>query len=123
MSGNTRKNQVTRLVTLRHRSTMSGALGLDGAEYQIGMNAEHAAALRGALARYAGHARKAGAAAPQPCTTVPVCYMKASRPAGVNVAEALGEGSAASLVVTQQVQCRHPWLRYDPWLPASKGLP
>src|SRR5271170_5285398 len=27
MSGNTRKNQVTRLVTLRHRSTMSGALG------------------------------------------------------------------------------------------------
>src|SRR5215471_8319616 len=25
-SGNTRKNQVTRLVTLRHRSTMSGAL-------------------------------------------------------------------------------------------------
>ena len=28
MSGNTRKNQVTRLVTLRHQSTMSGALGL-----------------------------------------------------------------------------------------------
>ena len=28
MSGNTRKNQVTRLVTLRHRSIMSGALGL-----------------------------------------------------------------------------------------------
>ena len=27
MSGNARKNQVTRLVTLRHRSTMSGALG------------------------------------------------------------------------------------------------
>jgi D-threo-aldose 1-dehydrogenase len=27
MSGNTRKTQVTRLVTLRHRSTMSGALG------------------------------------------------------------------------------------------------
>ena len=27
MSGNTRKNQVTRLVTLRHRSIMSGALG------------------------------------------------------------------------------------------------
>ena len=26
MSGNTRKNQVTRLVTLRHRSIMSGAL-------------------------------------------------------------------------------------------------
>ena len=26
MSANTRKNQVTRLVTLRHRSTMSGAL-------------------------------------------------------------------------------------------------
>jgi hypothetical protein len=29
MSGNIRKNQVTRLVTLRHRSTMSGALVLD----------------------------------------------------------------------------------------------
>ena len=28
MSGNTRKNQVTRLVTLRHRSIMSGALSL-----------------------------------------------------------------------------------------------
>ena len=28
MSGNTRKSQVTRLVTLRHRSTMSGVLGL-----------------------------------------------------------------------------------------------
>jgi GntR family transcriptional regulator, transcriptional repressor for pyruvate dehydrogenase complex len=27
-AGNTRKNQVTRLVTLRHRSTMSGALNL-----------------------------------------------------------------------------------------------
>ena len=26
MSGNTRKNQVTRLVTVRHRSTMSGVL-------------------------------------------------------------------------------------------------
>ena len=29
MSGNTRKTQVTRLVTLRHRSTMSGALGVE----------------------------------------------------------------------------------------------
>jgi len=28
MSGNTRKNQVTRLVTLRYQSTMSGALNL-----------------------------------------------------------------------------------------------
>ena len=28
MSGNTRKNQVTRLVTLRYKSTMSGALNL-----------------------------------------------------------------------------------------------
>ncbi len=31
MSGNTGKNQVTRLVTLRHRSTMSGALGTGSA--------------------------------------------------------------------------------------------
>ena len=30
MSANTRKNQVTRLVTLRHQSTMSGALGPPG---------------------------------------------------------------------------------------------
>ena len=30
MSGNTRKNQVTRLVTLRHQSTMSGVLSLLG---------------------------------------------------------------------------------------------
>src|ERR1700745_1401142 len=29
LSGNTRKNQVTRLVTLRHRSIMSGALVLE----------------------------------------------------------------------------------------------
>jgi hypothetical protein len=29
MSGNTRKNQVTRLVTLRHHSSMSGALDID----------------------------------------------------------------------------------------------
>jgi hypothetical protein len=32
MSGNTRKNQVTGLVTLRHRSTMSGALSPPQAE-------------------------------------------------------------------------------------------
>jgi hypothetical protein len=32
MSGNTRKNQITRLVTLRHRSKMSGALGTGNSE-------------------------------------------------------------------------------------------
>ena len=35
MSGNTRRNQVTRLVTLRHRSTMSGALNPGGYWYRI----------------------------------------------------------------------------------------
>ena len=35
MSGNTRKNQVTKLVTLRHRSTMSGALSLDAADPHV----------------------------------------------------------------------------------------
>jgi Lsr2 len=32
--------------------------GLDGTEYEIDLNAEHAQALRGALARYAGAARR-----------------------------------------------------------------
>ena len=34
--------------------------GLDGAEYEIDLNAEHAQALRDALARYVGAARRAG---------------------------------------------------------------
>ena len=37
MSGNTRKNQVTRLVTLRHRSIMSGALGMGAQISQFGV--------------------------------------------------------------------------------------
>src|SRR5690348_12928758 len=37
MSGNTRKTQVTRLVTLRHRSTMSGALGLNPVSIDAGI--------------------------------------------------------------------------------------
>ena len=34
--------------------------GLDGADYEIDLNAEHAQALRDALARYVGAARRAG---------------------------------------------------------------
>src|SRR6201984_2713705 len=34
--------------------------GLDGAEYEIDLNAEHARELRDALARYVGAARRAG---------------------------------------------------------------
>ena len=34
--------------------------GLDGAEYEIDLNAEHAQALRDALVRYVGAARRAG---------------------------------------------------------------
>ena len=37
--------------------------GLDGAEYEIDLNAEHARELRDALARYVGAARRAGGSA------------------------------------------------------------
>ena len=40
--------------------------GLDGAEYEIDLNAEHAQALRGALARYVQAARRAGGRAQRP---------------------------------------------------------
>ena len=38
--------------------------GLDGAEYEIDLNAEHAEALRDALARYVQAARRVGGAVP-----------------------------------------------------------
>jgi len=44
MSGNTRKSQVARLVTLRHQSTMSGAL-MFGQETVPAINANIAAHL------------------------------------------------------------------------------
>lgn len=37
--------------------------GLDGADYEIDLNAKHAAALREALGKYLEHARKAGGGA------------------------------------------------------------
>jgi hypothetical protein len=40
--------------------------GLDGAEYEIDLNARHARELRDALARYAGAARRAGGATRRP---------------------------------------------------------
>jgi hypothetical protein len=40
--------------------------GLDGAEYEIDLNAEHAQALRDALARYVRAARRAGGSARRP---------------------------------------------------------
>ena len=40
--------------------------GLDGAEYEIDLNAGHARELRDALARYVGAARRAGGAARRP---------------------------------------------------------
>jgi hypothetical protein len=40
--------------------------GLDGTEYEIDLNTKHAQALRDALARYAGAARRAGGAARRP---------------------------------------------------------
>lgn len=40
--------------------------GLDGAEYEIDLNAEHAQALRDALARYVGAARRAAGSARRP---------------------------------------------------------
>jgi hypothetical protein len=40
--------------------------GLDGAEYEIDLNAEHAKELRDALARYVGAGRRAGGTARRP---------------------------------------------------------
>ena len=40
--------------------------GLDSAEYEIDLNAEHAQALRDALARYVGAARRAGGGTRRP---------------------------------------------------------
>ena len=40
--------------------------GLDGAEYEIDLNAEHVQALRDALARYVGAARRAGGGTRRP---------------------------------------------------------
>ena len=40
--------------------------GLDGAEYEIDLNTEHAQALRDALARYVGAARQAGGGTRRP---------------------------------------------------------
>ena len=40
--------------------------GLDGAEYEIDLNTEHAQALRDALARYVGAARRAGGGTRRP---------------------------------------------------------
>jgi hypothetical protein len=40
--------------------------GLDGTDYEIDLNAEHAQALRDVLARYAGAARRANGAARRP---------------------------------------------------------
>ena len=40
--------------------------GLDGAEYEIDLNAEHAQELRDALARYVGAARRVGGSARRP---------------------------------------------------------
>ena len=40
--------------------------GLDGAEYEIDLNAEHAPALRDALASYVGAARRAGGGTRRP---------------------------------------------------------
>lgn len=40
--------------------------GLDGTEYEIDLNAEHAQALRAALARYVDAARRGGGAAKSP---------------------------------------------------------
>ena len=40
--------------------------GLDGTDYEIDLNREHARELRGALARYVGAARRAGGSAQRP---------------------------------------------------------
>ena len=73
MSGNTRKNQVTRLVTVRHRSIMSGALSPGGALALIvhtvtgrtrqpdpGVPAIRHDEIKALVAKYLGSARRAG---------------------------------------------------------------
>ncbi len=68
--------------------------GLDGADYEIDLNAGHAAALRDALGKYVGHARKTsnsaqrrgdrGSRRPRQDTTAMREWAKAQ---GLNVAE------------------------------------
>ena len=52
-------------------STAGGTVrfGLDGADYEIDLNEEHAKELREALARYVGAARRANGAARRPART------------------------------------------------------
>ena len=65
MSGNTRKNQVTRLVTLRHQSTMSGVLEVRNME--VARSEPVRAVRRGDRDGNAAHsARRAGAGAVRP---------------------------------------------------------
>ena len=55
--------------------------GLDGADYEIDLNAEHAQALRDALARYVSAGRKTGGARRQARTT------RKAQPNGANPTE------------------------------------
>jgi Lsr2 len=56
--------------------------GLDGAEYEIDLNAEHAQQLREALARYVGAARRVSGNARRPARTG-----RRPQPAGLNTTE------------------------------------
>jgi nucleoid-associated protein Lsr2 len=56
--------------------------GLDGAEYEIDLNAEHAQALRDALARYVGAARRANGGARRPARSG-----RRASPSGLNTTE------------------------------------
>jgi uncharacterized membrane protein len=52
--------------------------GLDGAEYEIDLSAEHALALRDALAQYAGAARRSRANGRRPARSVPAGGLNAA---------------------------------------------
>src|SRR2546430_15241422 len=66
--------------------------GLDGAEYEIDLNAEHAQALRDALARYVGAARHAGGG-----TRRPARGGRRARADGGDSTEGRGWGKAQSI--------------------------
>jgi hypothetical protein len=56
--------------------------GLDGTEYEIELNAEHARALRDSLARYVGAARRIGGGARRPARSG-----RTAPPSGLNTTE------------------------------------
>ena len=64
--------------------------GLDGAEYEVDLNARHAQELRDALARYVGAARRAGGTARRPARGAPRTGERAEHNRGTRVGQGPG---------------------------------